>query len=85
MNALAIAMGGGVRVGLEDNIWHDPWRTRLATNHSLVQRVHALAAIHQRAVMPPSELRQRLNLAPGFGAYGRTAALRLVDDATATA
>ncbi|NJN64555.1 MAG: 3-keto-5-aminohexanoate cleavage protein [Acidobacteria bacterium] len=71
MNALAIAMGGGVRIGLEDNIWHDPWRTRLATNHSLVQRVHALAAIHQRAVMPPSELRQRLNLAPGFGAYGR--------------
>ena len=32
MNAVAIAMGGGVRVGLEDNIWFDEGRTKLARN-----------------------------------------------------
>ena len=32
MNSLAIAIGKGVRVGLEDNIWFDTERTRLATN-----------------------------------------------------
>ncbi|MCK4415481.1 MAG: 3-keto-5-aminohexanoate cleavage protein, partial [Candidatus Eisenbacteria sp.] len=32
MNAMALVAGGGVRVGLEDNIWYDEARTRLATN-----------------------------------------------------
>ena len=31
MNRLAIAMGGHVRVGLEDNLWWDDERTELAT------------------------------------------------------
>src|SRR4030042_573568 len=29
MNSVAIAAGGGLRVGREDNIWHDSGRTRL--------------------------------------------------------
>lgn len=32
VNSEAIASDGGVRVGLEDNIWYDAQRTRLATN-----------------------------------------------------
>jgi 3-keto-5-aminohexanoate cleavage enzyme len=71
MNAVAIAAGGGVRVGLEDNIWYDGARTRLARNVELVQRIHRLAEAHERPVMPPARLREILNLQPGFGRYGR--------------
>ena len=39
MNILGIVSGGGVRVGLEDNIWLDNERTRLATNHDLIARI----------------------------------------------
>jgi uncharacterized protein (DUF849 family) len=74
MNAVAIAMGGGVRVGLEDNIWYDDRRERMATNADLLRRVRDLALVHGRAVMDPSELRRRLNLRGGSGAYGRAAA-----------
>lgn len=52
-NALAIALGGGVRIGLEDNIYYDRDKKRLATNIELIKRIHALAAIHERAVMSP--------------------------------
>jgi len=69
-NAVAIAMGAGVRVGLEDNLYWDPGRTRLATNLSLLERVHDLAAIHHRKVMTPSALRGQLNLRKGSGQYG---------------
>jgi len=71
MNALAIATGGGVRVGLEDNVWYDQGRTDLATNARLLKRIHALAAANERPVMAPSELRNRLQLEPGHGRYGR--------------
>ena len=43
MNALSIIAGGGVRVGLEDNIWYDAARTKLATNRELVERVLNIA------------------------------------------
>lgn len=71
MNAVAIAMGGGVRVGLEDNIWFDDDRTRLASNTDLLERIHALASAHLREVMPPSRFRDLLNLKKGNGQYGR--------------
>jgi len=70
VNAMAVAFGYGVRVGLEDNIWHDAARTRLSTNVGLVRRVHALAEANGRPVMTPAELRARLGLRPGNGAYG---------------
>jgi uncharacterized protein (DUF849 family) len=44
MNAMAIIAGGGVRVGMEDNIWWDEERTRLATNADLIERILAVAA-----------------------------------------
>jgi len=39
MNTMAIVTGGGVRVGLEDNIYFDQERSRLALNRELVERV----------------------------------------------
>lgn len=71
MNAIAIASSGGVRVGLEDNLWYDNKRTRLARNRDLLQRIHRLAEIHERNLMPSAELRILLNLEPGNGRYGR--------------
>ncbi|RMH70291.1 MAG: 3-keto-5-aminohexanoate cleavage protein, partial [Bacteroidetes bacterium] len=62
MNAVAIALGGGVRVGLEDSIYLDRSRSRLATNAGLLERVHRLAAEHERPLMSPAELRRRLGL-----------------------
>lgn len=58
--ALSVAAGGGVRVGLEDGIYLDRGRTQLATNPGLVERVHALLDLHGRRAMTPTELRDRL-------------------------
>jgi 3-keto-5-aminohexanoate cleavage enzyme len=71
MNSISVVSGGGVRVGLEDNIWLDPARTRLATNSDLLLRIHRLAEATGRNVMSPAKLRQLLNLQPGHGRYGR--------------
>ena len=71
MNTLAVALGGGVRVGLEDTIYMGPDRQQLATNEALVRRVHELLALNEREVMEPAALRERLDLEPGNGAYGR--------------
>ncbi len=62
MNALAIAMGGGIRIGLEDNLWQDAERTTPASNPSLVERAVAIAAAQGRAVMHPAELRAALKI-----------------------
>jgi 3-keto-5-aminohexanoate cleavage enzyme len=59
-NMLAIASGGGVRVGLEDNLYYDKAKKTLATNLDLIKRIHALANLAERPVMSPSE----------FGALG---------------
>lgn len=58
--ATAIALGYGVRIGLEDNVWFDRDRKQLATNRDLLSRVHQLAEIHERPIMTPKE----------FGALG---------------
>ena len=71
MNSTAIAMGGGVRIGIEDNIWYDSQRTTLATNLGLLERIHNLAKVNERAVMSPAKLRELLSLEPGNGTYGR--------------
>ncbi len=54
-NMLAIASGGGVRIGLEDNLYYDTGRKLLATNISLIKRIHEIAALAERPVMSPSE------------------------------
>jgi uncharacterized protein (DUF849 family) len=55
---LAIAAGGGVRVGLEDGIFFDRARTTLATNPMLVERVHAMLAVSGRSAATPAEYRR---------------------------
>jgi uncharacterized protein (DUF849 family) len=62
MNMLAVLEGGGVRVGLEDNIYWDTERTRLATNRELVERIIRMAELFGRTVMSPEECRRRLGL-----------------------
>jgi 3-keto-5-aminohexanoate cleavage enzyme len=49
-NRYAIEMGYGVRTGIEDNIWFDKGRTRLASNMDLLRRVHELMSRHQRSL-----------------------------------
>lgn len=71
VNAIAIACGGGVRVGLEDNIWFDRHRTRLASNSDLLLRVHELRQLHGRPLMTSGQLRTALGLHSGMnGRYG---------------
>lgn len=71
MNSMSIAMGGGVRVGLEDNIWYDKSRTRLASNIDLLERIHIIAQANGRKVMSPSDFRKLMKLENGNGKYGR--------------
>ena len=71
MNSLSIAIGGGVRVGLEDNIWYDSSRTKLASNADLLRRIHTIAKANSREVMTPKEFRNKMKLEPGNGKYGR--------------
>ncbi len=71
MNALGIAAGGGVRTGLEDNLWYDSQRTKLASNFALLKRIHSIIDANDRKYMRPAEMRNILNLMPGNGNYGR--------------
>ena len=57
---VAIAMGGHVRVGLEDNIYYS--KGRLATNDELVARVVRVANELGRPVATPSDARRLLRL-----------------------
>ncbi len=71
MNSLSIAVGGGVRVGIEDNIWYDTSRTKLAHNTDLIKRIHTIAHANGRNIMKPKEFRMKMDLEPGNGNYGR--------------
>lgn len=63
-NGLGLLVADGVRVGLEDNLWQDQQRTTAASNASLVQRVIAQAALFERSLLPRTEVRTRLGMAP---------------------
>ena len=71
MNSIAISSGGGVRVGLEDNIFMNQSRTTLATNSDLLMRIHQVAEANEREILKASEMRNLLKLQPGNGKYGR--------------
>lgn len=60
MAAAAVAMGGNVRVGLEDNIWLE--KGKLATNGQLVRRVIEIIERMGGRAVTPQEARQRLKL-----------------------
>ncbi len=62
LNVMGIVSGGGVRVGLEDNIWYDAERTRLATNRELVERIVSIAENLGCKPYTPHEVRGLLRL-----------------------
>jgi uncharacterized protein (DUF849 family) len=62
VQCLSIAMGGHVRVGVEDSIYMDPEKTELATNEKLVRRVRDVALAMGREVATPGEVRAALGL-----------------------
>jgi len=62
--SVGVAMGYGVRVGLEDNQFADDARSVLATNRGLVADVHARATFHERRLMAGGELRDLLEISP---------------------
>jgi len=59
-NTLSLVEGGGVRVGLEDNIWYDDARTKLATNRELVERTLRIAKVLGREPYTMKEARELL-------------------------
>jgi uncharacterized protein (DUF849 family) len=60
MAAVAVAMGGNVRVGLEDNLYLD--RGVLASNGQLVERVVEIIERMGARVLTPQEARNKLKL-----------------------
>jgi uncharacterized protein (DUF849 family) len=64
VNAMAITMGGHVRVGLEDNLWLDVAKTRRASNVELVERLVRVAESVERPVATPDDARRLIGLQP---------------------
>ncbi|GAB4127546.1 beta-keto acid cleavage family enzyme [Thermopirellula anaerolimosa] len=62
VNAMAVTMGGHVRVGLEDALYYDAQKTRLATNAGLIDRVVRLAEAVGRSPATPAEARRMIGL-----------------------
>ena len=60
MNAMALLEGGGVRIGLEDNIYFDDERNHLATNLDLVKRLAGIAKTLGKEPFSQKEARQIL-------------------------
>ena len=56
LSTIAIALGGHVRVGIEDNIYYS--KGKLATNAALVERVVAIAQAVGREVAEPSDVKR---------------------------
>lgn len=63
LGAIALAMGGHVRVGFEDNIYYEKGELAVS-NAQLVARIARLAKEMGRAAATPAEARQILGLPP---------------------
>ena len=62
MNIIGMANGGGIRVGIEDNIWLTPKRDKLASNMDLLKRIHTIAQVLEIEIARPDEVREMLQL-----------------------
>ena len=62
VNAMALLSDGGVRIGLEDNIWFDEERTHLAKNIELLERVCDVARSLSLTPYSQREAREVLGL-----------------------
>lgn len=65
INSAAIIMGGHVRVGLEDALYHHHATRELATNEMLVKRIVRIAHEVGREIATPEDARRILGLYPG--------------------
>jgi uncharacterized protein (DUF849 family) len=62
MNAMALLAGGGIRVGIEDNIWFNEKRTTLASNADLLKRIKNIAKTFELEPFSLNEARLKLGL-----------------------
>lgn len=62
MNLNGIINGGGIRIGLEDNIFFDSERSKLATNLELIKRIKDVSSLLGIEPYTPAEVRKLLNL-----------------------
>ena len=62
MNTMAILQGGGIRIGLGDNIYFDEEQHHLASNEDLLDRINEIALLLDVAPYTPAEVREMLNL-----------------------
>ncbi len=62
-NLMAISAGGHVRTGIEDNMYLDRSRTRLASTGQLVERIARIADLAGRPPATPAQARAMLGLA----------------------
>ncbi|MCB2208713.1 MAG: 3-keto-5-aminohexanoate cleavage protein [Bacteroidetes bacterium] len=61
-NMMSLLSGGGVRIGLEDNIWFDYTRTHLASNIDLLKRILDFAKMIEREPLSSAETRELLGM-----------------------
>jgi len=62
LNTMAILQGGGIRIGLGDNIYFDEDQQHLASNKDLLDRINEIALLLDIAPYTPAEVREILNL-----------------------
>lgn len=62
VNCAAMISGGGVRTGLEDNIYFDNGKNQLGTNVQMIERIVTLARLLGREIATPAEARGILRL-----------------------
>ncbi|NOY94868.1 MAG: 3-keto-5-aminohexanoate cleavage protein [Chlorobi bacterium] len=62
MNLNGIINGGGIRIGLEDNIFFDSEGSKLASNLELLKRINDISGLIEMKPYTPAEVRRLLNL-----------------------
>lgn len=62
MNATAMLNGGGIRIGLEDNIYFDKAKSIKATNIDLLKRINEIGDTLELKPYSPKEAREMLGL-----------------------
>jgi 3-keto-5-aminohexanoate cleavage enzyme len=61
-NTIGLALGGNIRVGLEDNIFFDKEKIKLATNEELLERVIKITKLLGREIATTKETREMIGL-----------------------
>lgn len=62
-NVMGLSLGGGVRIGLEDNVYFDREKQKLASNEELIGRIAGIIKTMGLEIASPVEAREMLNLA----------------------